>query len=259
MGMGVVHRLGRGLSPLARYGGGARFHAEPRTAEAFGSPITPRPLPPHVRSQVFCRLLRRATPVMRPLAHSHLRPMPSEAFPAGSLFQTGAALPLQTKPPAGDRSPRPITIPWSPWLVYGSLHAGFRILPCKKQTNSHGLSPQRKPHVLPSALLCSHTLQKFQAAGHSDGRSYQPAPPVESRLLTYLWPGCGLDTPRPQGHGPSGAVPGPGPSGAAASGASGAGAGGPPVPSACWREDREGGWAARQLVQAFKTWLSLVG
>ncbi len=24
---------------------------------------------------------------------------------------------------------------WSPWLVYGSLHAGFRILPCKKQTS----------------------------------------------------------------------------------------------------------------------------
>ncbi len=26
--------------------------------------------------------------------------------------------------------------PWSPWLVYGSLHAGFRILPCTKQTES---------------------------------------------------------------------------------------------------------------------------
>lgn len=85
---------------------------------------------------------------------------------------------------------------------------------------------------------------------------------MESRLLTYLWPGDGLDTPRPPGHrAPGAGQAGAGPSGAVASGTGGGGGGGagPPVPSACWREDREGGWAAKQLVQAFKTWLSLVG
>ncbi len=93
---GVAVSLGAVLQSLPLHG----------TTHGTGKPRTSDALSTH---QPMALQVHPPSAPIAPLAHSRprLHPPPS---PCPSL---------------------PLNSPWSPWLVYGSLHAGFRILPCK--------------------------------------------------------------------------------------------------------------------------------